>query len=93
MLGVDLEGWDGGQWEEAPEGGDIYIYAVCAQSCSTLCDPMDCRLHGILQARILEWVAISSSKGSSQPRDQAQVSHVAGGFFYHLSHQGSPPEL
>ena len=71
---------------------------LVTQLCLTLCSPMDCSLpgssvHGILQARILEWVAISSSKGSSQPRDQAQVSHVAGGFFYHLSHQGSPPEL
>ena len=36
---------------------------------------------GILQARILEWVAISYSRGSSQPRDQTQVSHIAGGFF------------
>ena len=45
-----------------------------AQSCSTLCDPMDCSppgssLHGILQARVLEWVAISFSRESSQPRD------------------------
>ena len=44
-----------------------------AQSCPTLCDPMDCRLpgstiHGIFQARVLEWVAISFSRGSSQPR-------------------------
>ena len=47
---------------------------VCAQSCLTLCDPMDCSLpgspvHGIFQATILEYVAISSSRGSSQPRD------------------------
>ena len=53
------------------------------QSCPTLFDPMDCSLpgssvHGILQARILEWVAISFSRGSSWPRDQAQVSHIAG---------------
>ena len=46
-----------------------------AQSCLTLCDPMDCSppgssVHGILQARILEWVAMPSSRGSSQPRDQ-----------------------
>ena len=39
-----------------------------AQSCLTLCDPMDCTVHGILQARILEWVAIPFSRGSSQPR-------------------------
>ena len=49
-------------------------------SCLTLCDPMD-RVHGILQARILEWVAIPFSKGSSQPRDQTQVSCIAGRFF------------
>ena len=50
------------------------------QSCPTLCDPVDCRppgssIHGILQARILEWVAISFSRGSSWPRDRTQVSH------------------
>ena len=54
-----------------------------AQSCPTLCDPVDCippgsSAHGILQARILEWVAISFSRGSSQPRDQTQVSCIAG---------------
>ena len=54
-----------------------------AQSCLTLCEPMDCSppgssIHGILQARILEWVAISFSRGSLQPRDQTQVSHIAG---------------
>ena len=45
---------------------------------------------GILQARILEWVAIPSSRGSSQSRDQTQVFHIAGTFFCRLSHQGSP---
>ena len=52
-----------------------------AQSCLTLCDPMDCTVYGILQARVLEWVAIPFSRGSSQPRDQTQVSHIAGRFF------------
>ena len=47
----------------------------------TLCDPMDYPIHGILQARILEWVAIPFSRGCSQPRDRTQVSHIAGGFF------------
>ena len=51
---------------------------------------MDYVVHGILQARILEWVAVLLSRGSSQPRERTQVSHVAGGFFYQLSHQGSP---
>ena len=59
---------------------------------STLCDLMDCSLsgssvHGIFQARVLEWVAISFSRRSSQPRDQTQVSHNVGRGFYHLSHQ------
>ena len=44
-------------------------------------DPIDYTVHGILQARILEWVAIPFSRGSSQPRDQTQVSHTTGGFF------------
>ena len=68
-------------------------YSVCVcvytQSCLTLCDPVDCSLpgssvHGIFQARILEWVAISYSRGSSQARDQTPVCYVsciARGFF------------
>ena len=52
-----------------------------AQSCPTLCDLMEYTVHGILQARILEWVALPFSRGSSQPRDQTQVSYIAGGFF------------
>ena len=52
-----------------------------AQSCPTLCDPMDYTVHGILQARMLEWVAILFSKGSSQPRDGTQVSCIAGRLF------------
>ena len=77
------------------EDGDMEEYSVCVcvsvclcvtQSCPTLCDPMDCSppgssVHGILQARILEWLAIPFSRGSSQPRDQTQVSCIAGGFF------------
>ena len=46
------------------------------QSCPTLGDPIDCTVHGILQARILEWVAVAFSRGSSQPRDRTQVSHI-----------------
>ena len=52
-----------------------------AQSCPALCDPTDYTVHGILQARILEWVAFPFSMRSSQPRDQTQVSLIAGGFF------------
>ena len=58
--------------------------------CPTLYDPMDYTVHGILQARMLEWVAFPFSRGSSQLRDQTQFSHIAGGFFYQLSHRGSP---
>ena len=52
-----------------------------SQSCPTLCDPMDYRVHAILQARILEWIAFPFCRGSSQPRDWTQVSCIAGGFF------------
>ena len=57
-----------------------------AQLCPTLCDPMDCSLpgsslHGILQARVLEWVAVSFSKGSSRPRDQTWASRIVGRCF------------
>jgi len=51
---------------------------------------VDSTVHGTLQAKILEWVAFPFSKGSSQPRDQTQVSRTAGGFFYQLSYKGSP---
>ena len=62
-----------------------YVYAACAPSCLTLCNPVDCStpgpsVHGISQARILEWLAISFSRGSSWPRDQTQVYHIAGRF-------------
>ena len=50
-----------------------------AQSCLPLYDPVGYTVRGILQARILEWVAFPFSKGSSQPRDQTQVSNLAGG--------------
>ena len=59
---------------------------MCAQllqSCLTLCNPMDCSLqassfHGIFQARILEWVSISFSRGSSWPKDPTRVFRIAG---------------
>ena len=71
------------------------------QSCPTLGDPVDCSppsssVHGVLQARVLEWVAISFSRGSSRPRDRTQVSCIAGRRFNlwatreTLSHKGSP---
>ena len=64
----------------------LKVKVKVTQSCLTLCNPMDYSLqgssvHGILQQRILEWVAIPFSRGSSQPRDRTQVSHIAGSFF------------
>ena len=62
------------------------VCVLVAQSCLTLCDPMDCSLpgfsvHGILQARLLEWAAIPFPGASSQHRDHTWVSYIAGGFF------------
>ena len=64
----------------------MYITSEVAHSCPTLCNPMDCSLpgssiHGIFQARVLEWVAISFSRRSSRPRDRTQVSCIAGRCF------------
>ena len=61
----------------------IYMWSEVAQSCSTLCDPMDCSLsgfsiHGIFQARVLKWIAIYFSRGPSQPRNRTRVSWLAG---------------
>ena len=66
------------------------------QSCPTLCNLVDCSppgssVHEILQARLLKWVAISFSRGSSWPRDQTRVSCTASSFFYRVCHQ--PHEL
>ena len=81
-------------WRLAWSGpcADVLRCAVLTQSCPTLHGPMECSLpgssaRGILQARILEWVAMPSSGGSSQPRDRTTVSCTAGGFW---CYQGSP---
>ena len=69
-------------------------WSEVAQSCPTLSNPMGCSPPGFsihrIQARILQWVAISFFRGSSQPRDRTQVSRIAGRRFNLLSHQGSP---
>ena len=62
------------------------VHAKSLQLCPTLCDPVNCSplgsaVHGIVQARKLEWTAIPSSRGSSQPKDQTQVSCIAGRLF------------
>ena len=64
---------------------EMGVKVVAAQSCLTLCDPMDCSppgssVFGILQARMLEWVAIPFFWGSSRPKDWTWVSYIAGGF-------------
>jgi len=61
-------------------------FVLIAQLCLTLFDPRDCSLpgisvHGILQARILEWIAIPFSRGTSEHKDQTLVSYLAGRFF------------
>ena len=71
----------------------MYV-SIVTQSCLTLCDPMDCSppggsSHGIFQTRMLEWVAIPYSRGSSWPRNWTWVCHIAGETLYYLSHQGS----
>ena len=71
-------------------------YARSLQSCPTLCDPMDCSppgssVHGVLQARTLEWIAMPSSRGSSQLRYQTCISCIAGKFFADES-SGKPRE-
>ena len=78
------------KWTEKQSwSSNNYIRKVCvlvAQSYPTLCNPMDNRapgssVHGIFQARILEWVIIPLSNGSSRPRDRTQVFCIAGRFF------------
>ena len=68
---------------------------IVAQLGLTLCNPMDCSspgcsVHGISQARILEWVALHSLRGSSQPRDQTRASFIGRQVLYHLSHLRNP---
>ena len=71
------------------------LYCFVTQSCLTLCDPMDCSLlgssvYGILQARILEWFAISFSRGSFQPRDWTHISCTGRWILYHWAMREAP---
>ena len=71
------------------------VFLLVTQSYVTLCDPMDCILpgssvHEILQARILEWVVIPFSRGSSWPRDRTCISCIGRWILLPLSHRGSP---
>jgi len=76
---------------------DPPVKVLVAQSCLTLYDPIDCSqpgssVHGVFQARIMEWAAIPFSRGSSQPRSNPGLLYCRR-ILYHLSHQGSrdPP--
>ena len=88
---TDAQTWKTSFWlPEAKEGEKVLV----AWSSLTLCHPLDwsppgSSVLGILQAGIPEWVAMPSSRGSSQPRDQTQNLHC-GQVLYHLSHQGKP---
>ena len=66
---------------QQPSYQNTQVKMKVTRSCPTLCDPMDYTVHGILQARILQWVAFPFSGGSPQSRDWTQVSCIAGGFF------------
>ena len=73
-------------------------WKLVTQSCLTLCDPMDrsppgSSVHGILQVRVLEWVDISFSRGSSQPMDRTQVSWIAGRFFTNWATSKAPQKV
>ena len=78
-----------GLWPHASDlclcGHVLLFFCVKSTSdfpkCLTLCSTMECTVYGIFQARILKWVAVPFSRGSSQPRSQTQVFHIAGGFF------------
>ena len=81
-------------WMDKEDGCMCVCVCACActclvtQLCLTFCNPMDCNppgssVDGIFQARILEWVAISFSRGLSPPRDWTHVSCIVGGFFTH----------
>ena len=59
----------------------MLVKVKVAQLCPTLFDPMDYTVHGILRARILEWIALPIFRGSSQPRDRTQAFHIADGTF------------
>ena len=76
----------------------VLSLCVCAQSCLTLCSPINCSppgssVHGTFQARILQWVAISFSRGSSQPRDRTHTSYASYNgrrVLYQWHHLGNP---
>ena len=79
--------WVGEQFQDNSSALHFLLLRVPAQSCPTVCDPLDCSLsgssvHGILQARILEWVAISFSRASSWPRVPTHISCISRQILY-----------
>ena len=79
ILKLEIQNWSMGY-------AHLCVCVLVAQMCLTLCDPIDCSLptssvHGVLQARVLEWVAIPFSRESSSLRDRTQISCTAGRFF------------
>ena len=88
LAGLSTPPW---RREARPEPLWVQLLCVCAQSCPTLCDPMDYgpplwpSVLGISRARILEWVAVSFSRGSSRPGIEPVSSALAGRFFYHFA--------
>ena len=68
----------------------ITVKVKVTQSCPTLCDTMECTAHGILQARSPEWVAFPFCRGSSQLRDQTEVSLCCRQILYQLNYKGNP---
>ena len=95
VVGKDIlgSGWEerlfsASLWEATGPGSVLWghVYVLVIQSCPTLCDCLDCSppcfsVHGILQARILEWIAIPFSRGSSWPRNGTPASCIKGRFF------------
>ena len=75
----ETQGWAFALVHQQPlDPGCLKVKVKVARLCLILCDSMGYTVHGILQARILEWVAFAFSRGFSQPKNQTQVSHIAG---------------
>ena len=95
--GLPRESWVPLELGPSPSPGSRTVLCLVPELCPTLCNPMDCSppgssVHGVLQARVLEWVAISFSRGSSQSRDQSRVccnSCLGRRIVLPLSHMGS----
>ena len=97
---LTFSGWkelatEQGSRTQAEDGGSLkcFLKVKVPHLCLTLCDLMDCTVHGILQARILEWVAFPFSRWSSWPRDQTCVSCISRRILYHWVSSAWAPSL